>query len=366
MIRGISPSLVKIVAGDGGTGSGFIINSEGDVVTNSHVVGSSPTVAVHLQDGRSFNGTVLGRDEYLDLALIQLQGGRGGFRAATLGNSSRVSAGQDVLALGYHLGSDLGDSPTVTRGIVSAMRTDATGAVWIQTDAPINPGSSGGPLLDRSGRVVGVVTSRQDYDWQSGRNVEGVGFALAVNELKDRMDFLATGGKALLPTPTPVPTPTSSGTGDWITWDEVRSWGHERDVISEPRIILQGNGPFPSLYYSYLHVECYSYGLELYLSEDTIDDFYLPAVVDNYPVTYSVDGRDGPTVRWQYEAYDDIERETWYVPDSVKDAIVDALLGDPTMFMITVSPGTDNAWDYIFFPQGFREAMKPVLRQCPR
>ena len=137
--------------------------------------------------------------------------------------------------MAFTLGSDLGDSPTVTRGIVSAMRTDATGAVWIQTDAPINPGSSGGPLLDRSGRVVGIVTSRQDYDWQSGRNVEGVSFALAVDELKNRMNFLATGGKALLPTPTPVPTPTlaptptPSGTGDWITWDEVLSWGHDSD-----------------------------------------------------------------------------------------------------------------------------------------
>ena len=98
------------------------------------------------------------------MAYIRLSGGRGVFRAMLPGSSAQVSAGQDVLAVGFQLGSAFGDSPTVTRGIVSAVRTDATGAKWIQTDAPINPGSSGGPLLDRSGRVIGVVTARQDYD----------------------------------------------------------------------------------------------------------------------------------------------------------------------------------------------------------
>ena len=212
MVKGISLSLVRITAADGAEGSGFVINVNGDVITNSHVVGNSSTVTVRLQDGRSLMGTVIGRDDYLDLAYISLSGGRGNFRAITLGSSSRVSAGQDVLAVGFQLGSDLGDSPTVTRGIVSAMRTDATGAKWIQTDAPINPGSSGGPLLNRSGQVIGVVTSRQDYDWQSGRNLEGVGFALTVDELKGRMNFLASGGMDLLPTPTPVPMDN----GDWI------------------------------------------------------------------------------------------------------------------------------------------------------
>ena len=168
-------------------------------------------MTVRLLDGRSLRGTVIGRDDYLDLAYISLSGGRGNFRSIALGNSGSVSAGQDVLAVGFHLGGNLGDSPTVTRGIVSAMRTDATGARWIQTDAPINPGSSGGPLLDRSGKVIGVVTSRQDYDWQSGRSVEGVGFALTVDELKGRMNFLASGGMDLLPTPTQVP----ADNGDW-------------------------------------------------------------------------------------------------------------------------------------------------------
>ena len=283
----------------------------------------------------------MGQDEYLDLALIRLQGGRGGFPAITLGNSSRVSAGQDVLALGFQLGSDLGDSPTVTRGIVSAMRTDATGAVWIQTDAPINPGSSGGPLLDQRGHVVGVVTSRQDYDWQSGRNVEGVGFALAVDELKDRMNFLSTGGKTLLPTPTPVPIPTRTptppppNTGDWSTWDELLDEGYETDKDGEPRVLLHGTGPYPSLYSTNLHVDCYSTSsgrleMAVYLTSNSIADFFLSSPwVDADPVVYSIDGREGPLRQWQYQSNEDIERETWFAPDGVVDRIITALLRDP-------------------------------------
>ena len=137
--------------------------------------------------------------------------------------------------------------------------------------------------------------------------------------------------------------------------------------INEPRILLRGNGPYPSLYVTYFHVDCYSSGLALYLSENSIADLYLPADwKDDDPVAYSVDGRDGSTVRWWYETYDDLEREAWFPPDSVKDAIVAALLGDPTVFTITVNPGKDYAGDYIFFPQGFSEAVKPVLKQCPR
>ena len=204
-------------------GSGFIVDSGQGVITNAHVVGDDSRVSVWLHDGRELQGRVVGLDEYLDLAYIELPSGQR-LRSAILGNSARVSPGQDVLALGFPLDSSPGDSPIVTKGIVSSVRT-VDGAKWIQTDAPVNPGSSGGPLMDNRGRVIGVVTSRLDYDWDSGRNVEGVGFALAVDELKGRLDFLSGGGQALLPTPTPTPRPTptptltpsrSSGYGDWI------------------------------------------------------------------------------------------------------------------------------------------------------
>ena len=98
----------------------------------------------------------------------------------------------------------------MTRGIVSAVVSSENGTQWIQTDAPINPGNSGGPLLDKTGRVMGVVTSRYDYDWLSGRDVEGVGYALATDEVKDRLNFLKAGGMALLPTLVP------ENNGDWL------------------------------------------------------------------------------------------------------------------------------------------------------
>ena len=240
MVQRVSPSLVQIETPDGGSGSGFVINAQGDVITNSHVVGGYSTVTVLLQDGRSLQGTVVGQDEYLDLAYIRLSGGRGNFRAITLGSSGRVSAGQDVLAVGFPLGSD---TPAVTRGIISAVHTDSTGAKWLQSDAPINPGNSGGPLLDTGGRVIGVVTSRLDYDWLSGRNVEGVGFALAVDELKGRINFLANGGKDLIPratvVPTPTPRPTLSPTGYWST---ARSYGSGDFQTTYIRVF--GLGPF--------------------------------------------------------------------------------------------------------------------------
>ncbi len=209
VVRRTSPSLVQVTS-NVSAGSGFIVDSGQGVITNAHVVGDDSRVSVWLHDGRELQGRVVGLDEYLDLAYIRLPDGQR-LQSAVMGNSARVSPGQDVLALGFPLDSSPGDSPIVTKGIVSSVRT-VDGAKWIQTDAPVNPGSSGGPLMDNRGRVIGVVTSRLDYDWDSGRDVEGVGFALAVDELKDRLDFLSGGGQALLPTPTPRPTPRPTAT----------------------------------------------------------------------------------------------------------------------------------------------------------
>ena len=210
MVRRVSVGVVQVVT-NGGSGSGFIINAQGDVITNAHVVGSNADVEVWFHDGRSLRGQVVGIDEFYDLALIRLAQERG-LRPLSLGSSARVSAGQDVLAVGFPLGSD---TAMVTRGIVSAIISSQNGTKWIQTDAPVNPGNSGGPLLDRVGRVIGVVTSRYDYDWLSERDVEGVAYALTVDELKGRISFLTSGGKALAPPPTPVPVDN----GDWTVFD---------------------------------------------------------------------------------------------------------------------------------------------------
>ena len=200
------PSLVQIGA-SGLWGSGFIVHADGGVVTNAHVVGNNTQVEVWLHDGQTLYGEVVGIDEYLDLAYIKLVSRRK-FQAAKLGGGAEL--GQDVFSLGFPLATV---TPSLTRGIVSKVFTYAD-VEWLQIDAPVNPGSSGGPLLDRAGRVVGIVTSRSDWDSASGRSVEGIGFALSVTALKDRLNFLAAGGQELLPIPTPLPAPTPSPT-DW-------------------------------------------------------------------------------------------------------------------------------------------------------
>lgn len=378
VVRRTSPSLVQVTS-NVSAGSGFIVDSGQGVITNAHVVGDDSRVSVWLHDGRELQGRVVGLDEYLDLAYIELPSGQR-LQSAILGNSARVSPGQDVLALGFPLDSSPGDSPIVTKGIVSSVRT-VDGAKWIQTDAPVNPGSSGGPLMDNRGRVIGVVTSRLDYDWDSGRNVEGVGFALAVDELKGRLDFLSGGGQALLPTPTPTPRPTPTPTpvvvptGKWITWDELRNRGGEDNT---PRILLEGDGPYRWHIY-YLHFDCYetrggNLELNLYVidndppQENTVrlPSFFIP---NEKSVAYNIDGGASVTRRWYYDEYetdDDLFREVVTAPNAVRDVIMAALLNGARKLIVTMDPDGDYPTKMTFNTRGFPEAAKPVIDYCGR
>ena len=229
IVEDVSANVVQVLSKHN-EGSGFLVNSQGGVLTNAHVVGSSETVTVHFPGGQNYTGKVVGVDEYLDLAFIELT--YHSSQWMVLDRTTDVSAGMEVMAIGYPLGRLAEEGPTVTRGIVSAVTT-YEGADWIQTDAPINPGSSGGPLVNLSGELVGIVTSRLDYDFVTDRVVEGVGFAVSVQEIADRLAFLSDGGQARLPTPvptptstplptsTPRPTATTTVTG-WQTYDNVR------------------------------------------------------------------------------------------------------------------------------------------------
>ena len=210
MISDITPGVVQIITGDG-TGSGFIINADGLVVTNAHVVQSFATVDVKLAGERTYSGEVLGVDELADIALLDLPG-FGKFEHVALGNSDAVAVGDDVIAMGFPLGDILRGSPTITRGIVSARRVSAAGVELLQTDAAINPGNSGGPLFNRDGEVVGVNTSKL-FEAEDGRPVEGIGLAVSVNEVRGRLDSLARGQNVVQSTPTATPRPTPrSGT----------------------------------------------------------------------------------------------------------------------------------------------------------
>ena len=200
VLRRVSPSLVRIRTPTS-TGSGFIVKSDGGVVTSAHVVEGATGVYVTVRPGLELRGQVKGRDEFLDLAYIALQQNQLIFFPATMSDAVRVAPGAELMAFGFPAGNPSGIPPDVTRVFVSSVRTEG-GVEWIQTDARLDPGSSGGVLIDRSGLVVGILTSRDDFDSVSGRRLEGVGVALSVWELRSRLQFLYEGGQALLPTPT--------------------------------------------------------------------------------------------------------------------------------------------------------------------
>ena|SRR5436309_14206249 len=163
-------------------GTGFVYDTKGDIVTNEHVVSNASTVTVKFEDGSTYKGTVVGSDPSSDLAVVQVNAPASKLVALALADSSNVAVGDGVVAIGNPFGLD----GSVTTGIVSALNreiaapddTPIEGA--IQTDAAINHGNSGGPLLDLQGRVIGVTSQIQS---DSGGN-DGVGFAIPSNTLR--------------------------------------------------------------------------------------------------------------------------------------------------------------------------------------
>ena len=216
LVRNVEGGVVQIITITS-LGSGFIIDADGRVVTNQHVVGGNRSVTVRLSDGTEYQAAVLGVDVNADLAIVDITPEIAVSRVP-LGDSDLVQRGEEVLVVGYPLGYQLGQSQTVTRGIISG-RMLLNSVEHIQTDAAMNPGNSGGPLFNRRGQVIGVNTwgIRETPD---GRPVEGISFAVSINELKSRLDTLKGSGSpqpvttpTAVPTPvTPVPTPSAAPT----------------------------------------------------------------------------------------------------------------------------------------------------------
>ena len=180
-----------------GLGSGYIISSDGYIVTNDHVAGNATKITVTLTDGRSFDAKIIGTDNASDICLLKIDGDDLPF--VTLGNSDDIIIGEWVIALGNPFGLfELNDKPTVTVGVISAtgMNLDAINDRYylnmIQTDASINGGNSGGPLVNSLGEVIGMNT----LIFTSGNNSGsiGLGFAIPVNKIKRIIEELKDNG----------------------------------------------------------------------------------------------------------------------------------------------------------------------------
>ncbi|HEY9666608.1 MAG TPA: HhoA/HhoB/HtrA family serine endopeptidase [Coleofasciculaceae cyanobacterium] len=172
-----------------GIGSGFIINANGQILTNAHVINDADIVTVSFSDGRSLEGKVLGTDPLTDIAVIQVPTNK--LQAVELASSEQVQPGQWAIAIG----NPLGLQQTVTVGVVSALDRSSSdiGAAdkrvgFIQTDAAINPGNSGGPLLNARGQVIGVNTAII-------RGAQGIGFAIPIDTAMRIADQLITKGR---------------------------------------------------------------------------------------------------------------------------------------------------------------------------
>jgi len=173
-----------------GTGSGFIISSDGNILTNAHVVEGSTTVEVVLKDGRRLQGRVLGTDSVTDVAVVKIDADN--LPTISLGDSNNLEPGEWAIAIGNPLGLD----NSVTVGIISATGRSSNDVGvpdkrvgFIQTDAAINPGNSGGPLLNQNGEVIGINTAIID-------GAQGLGFAIPINNAQQIAQQLIKVGKA--------------------------------------------------------------------------------------------------------------------------------------------------------------------------
>ncbi|WP_405490540.1 S1C family serine protease [Streptomyces sp. NBC_00096] len=221
----VSPSVVRIdtrTASGQGTGSGIVITADGEIVTNNHVVDGASQVQVTMSDGKKYNAKIVGTDPDKDLALIKLEGASG-LKAASLGNSDNLRVGDEVVAIG----SPDRLTGTVTSGIVSALNrevnvpksekqqspqggypfsyggqqfngdtgSDTTSYKAIQTDASLNPGNSGGALVNMNGEIVGMPSAIYSPSSGSGSaGSVGLGFAIPVNTIKADLPSLRKGG----------------------------------------------------------------------------------------------------------------------------------------------------------------------------
>jgi S1-C subfamily serine protease len=207
IVERLAPSIVRVqtesatldifgrTQPSGGVGTGVIIDGEGRIVTNNHVVTTgngdtaAETITVTLHDQRTATARVVGRDPATDLAVLQIDAGD--LRPASFGDAEALQVGQDVVAIGFAL--DLEGAPSVTRGVVSAKNRTIEEQPYtipnvIQTDAGINPGNSGGPLVNARGEVIGINTAIL-------RGAQSIGFAISTSLVEPIVETLIASGR---------------------------------------------------------------------------------------------------------------------------------------------------------------------------
>src|SRR5277367_1082665 len=192
-----------------GQGSGFVIDKEGHILTNYHVIAEAREVWVTMHDRKKYKATIVGTDKSHDLAIVQIKAPD--LHPMTLGDSANLQVGQNV----YAIGNPFGLAGTLTRGIVSSIRSvqEPDGLIIdeaIQTDAAINPGNSGGPLLNGHGEVIGINTMIASNVGQSA----GIGFAIPINTAKAVLSDLVTLGRVRRPALVVVTIPISPELAD--------------------------------------------------------------------------------------------------------------------------------------------------------
>ena len=192
-------AAVRYIRTSDGSGSGFVVTSDGYVVTNSHVIRGARQATVGTHDGREVSAPIVADDPDLDLAILKLPGDNHPF--VSFGRSADLAIGEDLVILGYPLGLQ---TLTVTSGILSARHSD-----WLQTDATANPGNSGGPAFNMRGEVVGVATSKLG----GAQRVENVNLLIDGDLVRQTVDAWIASHRGGAPAPAPAPQPQPAAPG---------------------------------------------------------------------------------------------------------------------------------------------------------
>ena len=189
----ITTNIYGQISTSSSSGSGFVLTEDGYIVSNYHVVENATTLTVTLWDNTQHEAQMIGGDEDNDIALLKIDAA--GLRPVTLGSSDNLIVGDQVVAIGNPMGEL---TNTLTVGYISAkdreISTDGTYINMLQTDAAINPGNSGGPLFNMKGEVIGITTAKYSGTTSSGATIEGIGFAIPIDDISGMLEEIMNTG----------------------------------------------------------------------------------------------------------------------------------------------------------------------------